>query len=67
MCPSNWLFFLESCRAGTEFRGGVVCEMCAPDFYKNKDGGGKCVPCGKGYTTGGQIGQTQCKSKETFM
>ena len=58
---------LESCAAGSESKRGLYCETCAVDFYKSKNGGGKCVPCGKGTTTGGQLGQVQCKSKKKYV
>lgn len=58
---SGIVVLLESCPAGSESKGGFYCETCAAEFYKNKNGGGKCVPCKKGTTTGGQLGQVQCK------
>ena len=53
----------KTCAAGSYSREGVYCETCPEDTYKNLNDGSSCLRCKKHTTTGGKIGQTQCKSQ----
>ena len=53
----------KTCAAGSYSREGVYCETCPEDTFKNKNDGSSCLKCPKSTTTGGKIGQTQCKSQ----
>ena len=53
----------KTCAAGSYSRGGVYCESCPEDTYKKHNDGSECLKCPKSTTTGGEMGQIQCKSQ----